>query len=83
MRVASRAHATLEMFVVYDHPRDYPDHFVVRRWIIGAQPGEPLSDDGWLYIADTLEQIRNYIPPHCVRLERDPNDEPQIVESWI
>jgi hypothetical protein len=33
--------------------------------------------------ADSLEEIRRHVPPHCARFMRDPNDEPQIVESWI
>ena len=23
------------MYVIYDHPKDFPDYFVVRPWIIG------------------------------------------------
>jgi hypothetical protein len=73
----------LEMFVVYAHPRDYPDRFVLRRWWIGRTPGEPEADKDWFYLADTLEEVRTHVPAHCVRLERDPHDEPQIVEVWI
>jgi hypothetical protein len=73
----------LEMFVVYERPRDYPDKFVLRRWWIGKVPGEPTPDPEWFYLADTLDEIRDHVPTHCVRLERDANDEPQIVEVWI
>ena len=73
----------MEMFVVYARPRDYPDKFVVRRWWIGRTPGEPEADADWFRLADTLEEVRAHIPAWCVRLERDPNDEPQIVECWL
>ena len=73
----------LEMYVVYSRPRDYPDKFVVRRWAIGRKPGEPVAEPDWFYLGDSLDQVRAHVPGHCVRLERDPNDEPQIVECWI
>ena len=72
----------LEMFVVYERPLDHPEHFVMRRWLIGAEKGKPTPTD-YFVLGETLEEVRNSIPPHCVRLERDPNDEPQIVECWI
>ena len=75
--------AELEMFVVYNRPLDHPNKFVVRRWWIGRKVGEPLADADWFYLADSLEEVRRHIPAHCVRLERDPRDEPQIVECWI
>lgn len=71
----------LEMFVVYAHPRDYPTKFVVRRWGIGA--GISVPDDDWFYLGDSLDEVRAHVPPHCVRLERDSKDEPQIVECWL
>jgi hypothetical protein len=73
----------MEMFVVYERPRDYPDKFVVRRWWIGKTPGEPEADKDWFYLGETLDDVRAHVPGWCVRLERDPNDEPHIVECWI
>ncbi len=73
--------SVLEMFVVYRHPRDYPERYVLRRWWVSAGVQSP--DDDWFYLADTLDQIREYVPAGCVRLERDPKDQPQIVEVWV
>jgi hypothetical protein len=83
LMIYERLRDELEMFTVYHSPRDYPDKFVVRRRRIGRKTGEPLADADWFYLADTLEEVRRHIPGHCVRLERDPRDEPQIVECWI
>jgi hypothetical protein len=72
----------MEMFVVYHHPTDYPDKFVVRRWVT-SRIG-PLPDSEWFFLGETLEEVRAKIAPlclHCIR--RHPNDEPQIVEVWI
>jgi hypothetical protein len=87
----SRSHQTprrtmsgtvMEMYVVYKRPKDYPDHYVLRKWIIGAAKDRPLPSE-WFALADTLDAIRAQVPNGFIRLERDPNDEPQIVECWI
>jgi hypothetical protein len=66
----------LEMFVVYDHPRDYPGHFVVRRWT----GGKPTSD---FAIADSLEKARAVVPTGLYRLPHQPGEDDVIVETWI
>jgi hypothetical protein len=68
------------MFIIYERPRDYPHHYVMRRWTIGAGA---LEADGYCIIAPTLEEIRSHVPVHCVRIDRAPQDEPQIVEAWL
>jgi hypothetical protein len=70
----------LEMFVIYENAQDYPAKFVVRRFVIENDMAIPTNLH---WIGETLEEARKSLPPHCARLERDTNDEPQIVESWI
>jgi hypothetical protein len=70
----------LDMYVVYDHPTDFPNHFVVRHWIIGAGRAKPTDR---CVIGKTLDEVRTAIPAYCVRLERSPEDEPQVLESWV
>jgi hypothetical protein len=70
-----------EMFVVYSNPLDYPNKFVVRRWAIG--PGYVNADGDWFYLGETLEEVRSHVPKWCIRIDRQQNDEPQIVEVWI
>lgn len=70
----------LTMWVVYDHPRDYPDAFVARRWEIA--PGVMIATQD-AHTAATLEAVRERIPPGLYRINRDQNDEPQIVEVWV
>lgn len=69
-----------QMWVIYERPRDYPEHYVARLFYITTAGilAEPTA-----HIADTLEDARLYVPQWAVRLPRYPNDEPQIVESWI
>lgn len=66
------------MWTVYDHPKDYPLHFVVRRWYGTVADGPAL-------LHHTLAAARQYIAEHggCVRLLRDPWDDPVIIETWL
>ena len=66
----------LELFVVYDHPRDYPGHFVVRRWL-GDQPTEDFA------VADTIEAARAEVPMGLHRMPPQPGEDAVIVETWI
>jgi len=71
------------MFVVYDHPKDYPDDFIVRRFI--ALDGEAVPQE-IVYRGHSLDNARSRImnlAPSAVRFHRNQSDERQIVECWI
>ena len=72
-----------EIFVIYSHPTDYPEHFVIRRWVTTSNLSGFVPDPDWFKLGQSLEDVRAYVPPFCVRLERNPRDEPHIVECWI
>jgi hypothetical protein len=76
----AKPHSEISQWVIYDHPRDYPDHFVMRRWGITAGNFFPTDD---VALADTLPEIRQAVPPGLYCLERYANDDPCIVEVWI
>lgn len=66
------------IWVIYDHPRDYPDHYVVRvAWGSMLEPVAQLATD--------LEAARRIAidggASFC--LARDPQDDPVIAECWI
>lgn len=71
----------LPIVVIYENPSDYPGKFVARRQWAGR--GGVLLEPGPLIVGDSLTEVRGVIPDGMVRLPRDPNDEPQIVECWI
>jgi hypothetical protein len=66
------------IWVIYDHPRDFPDHFVVR--VVWGLYMEPIPQ-----LAPTLEAARRIArdggASFC--LARDPQDDPVIAECWI
>ncbi len=71
----------LSMWVIYDHPTDYPDFFIVREHMItaGGQVLKSLFHTEFM----TLEDARTEIRPGRICIPRDPNDDPVIVESWV
>jgi hypothetical protein len=66
----------LSLYTIYDEPFG----FVVRRWEITKQGAIP---DTEARFAMTLEEARALIPPGMYCLERVPEDDPKIVETWI
>lgn len=65
------------MYVIYDHPTDFPNKFVVR---IHTVPGGATAVFG---LFDSLDDARAYLPGGLICLKRYPGDEPQIVETWV
>lgn len=66
----------LNFYTIFDHPEDFPEHFVVRRFEYD-QPTEEFQ------LADTLDAARALIPPGLFCAKRDENDAPYIVECWF
>lgn len=74
----------VEVYAIYDHPRDYPDEFVARRWRIRRGLDMALADLGPPNIrGETLNEVRRQLPAGLVRLGRLPDDDPVIVETWL
>ncbi len=76
----SRPRTELSQWVIYAHPRDYPDKYVMRRWNIYGDAMVP-SDE--MALADTLVEIRKCVPWGLFRLERFEDDDACIVEVWL
>ena len=52
----------LAMWTVYDHPKDYPDHFIARKWLVGSKRAEPEATDE-VIARPTLHEVRALLPP--------------------
>lgn len=80
-----RVGSDLELLVIYERPADYPESFVVRAW--RPRGGVDLAPDlDPLAVVDSLAAARDHVAarrPDAVRIERDPKDDPVIVESWL
>ncbi len=71
-----RKQARIPLVCIYDHPTDYPEAFVARVWD-ATRPTHIIAT------AATVEALREKIPSQMVRLDRQANDDPCIVEVWI
>ena len=69
----------LSLWTVYQQPTDHPDKCVARRWTVTPAPA-PTED---VLLADDLDALRQMLPHGLVRMERNPEDDPKIVETWI
>lgn len=73
----------LSMWVIYDHPKDYPGNFVVREWKIGPNYSTPVKA---AKVVDTLDEARAAIRelnPDATQLDRREDDDPVITETWL
>lgn len=71
----------LRMWTVYKHPRDYPKSFVARLFEVDADGVRPTPN---IVIAATLERLQDeMMEMGLVKLMRNPNDDPVIVETWL
>jgi hypothetical protein len=79
--VAPIAHldVLVAIWTVYERPKDYPQGYVARRFVIKANL--PISTEETMF-GLTPDDVRAQLPKGLIRIERDPEDEPQIVETW-
>lgn len=72
----------LTQLVIYDHPRDHPDWFVVRAWDIDLSAGAraPRKAAG---LFKQLEDARAFCAQFgLLQVGSMPEDDPCIVEVW-
>lgn len=68
---------TFPVITVYKNPTDYPDKYVARAFDM-ARPTCMVA------VADTYEELLTAIPVQSMaRMERNPKDDPAIMETWI
>ena len=70
----------LIQWVIYAHPKDYPNKFVVRRWIM---ENRQVCADATCILADTLEEARRHVPSGFINFGRFDGDDPVICEVWL
>lgn len=68
----------LPMITIYERPADFPEHFVARIW----EASIPAPTDIAM-VEKTLDAIYDGIPPRFTRMNRNPGDDPNILEVWI
>lgn len=70
------------IWVLYDHPRDLPDYFVVRRHTARQDGG--IEPEARAYCFHELATARAWLAQQDLTcLARHPNDDPVILETWL
>ena len=67
----------LAIWVVYDHPSNWPDWYVARCWKGETPTGDMMLNRDLDDLRDALEQ------KGLVHLDRMEGDDPVILETWI
>lgn len=67
----------LTIWVVYDHPSDWPNYFVARQWLGETATGNMLMDWDLERLRETLQRLG------LVKLDRMEGDDPVILETWL
>lgn len=74
---------TFSAFTLFQGSNEFPGKIIVRRFDSSAGRTEPRASKH-IRITDTVEAARKLLAEQgLVRIERDPNDSPAVVESWI
>lgn len=69
----------LPMFVVYDHPQDFPEHYVAALWLT-----TPHTRVRYVLRSSTLDRLRHVLEVFgLVHLHRNDGDDPVILETWL
>lgn len=63
-------------WVIYERPKDFPQHFVLRRWFL--ERADPCCQ-----LFDSLEAARAALPEGLYRMPAEPNDDRTIREVWL
>jgi hypothetical protein len=72
---------TLDIWTVYDHPRDFPHSYVARLFVVG--PNIVTRTEQFMISAD-LALIREQLAVRgLTRLSPMEGDDPVILETWL
>lgn len=69
----------IEMYAIYENPKDAPGKFVVRRWEVSAGKVTPKERVIW----NTLAEARASVSNGRTCIPRKEADDPCVVETWL
>ena len=76
----------LSMWVVYDHPKDFPEHYVARQWLVRmGEKAAQIEATASVVQSDDLEFLREVmlVDMGKINIGRYDDDDPKIVEVWV
>lgn len=81
--VAQATREPLVMFPIYDHPLDWPQHFVARRVFVFPGDEAPQKDPHPFATHMSLVHLRTMLPEGLNRIGPCEGDDPKILETWL
>lgn len=75
----------LMMLTLYEHPDDYPRHYVLRAYYIGGGRPDPQPADTALLFRDAQEAAAfvRFAFPRMTFMGRDLDDSPVVAGCWL
>lgn len=73
----------LRIYVIYEKPTDFPNHFVCRGQYTDLET-QQISTDNCALVSENADYLRKeLVGMGLTKIERHPNDDPVIMETWI
>lgn len=69
------------LVVVYEYPDDFPESYVARAYFITKEYSWPSQEI--FIVKDTLDEVRAAIPAGMLRMNRSPEDDTCILETYL
>jgi len=73
--------AILAVWVIYDHPKDFPQGYVLRAQYV--MDDSSIKADAIAWYADDPDKLRSILPPGLFKLMPAPQDDVTIMETWL
>lgn len=74
---------SIHLYVVYGpNTSDFPGKYLIRRQVAKNNRTIEIDEEVFAF-GDSLEDVRKKVPTGKHRLERDPSDDPVILETWL
>jgi hypothetical protein len=70
------------VYAIYEKPTDYPDKFVLRAFRMSGEISG-FTAERECKLADSIDEIRKFLPPGLYRLNRNDCDVISLVETWL
>lgn len=66
------------MWTLYDHPTDFPDHFVMR--LFDGMTGAATDK---VFLAATIDEVHTAVSPHFLLVSRNEGDDSKIMAVYL
>jgi hypothetical protein len=81
IQAEARQRELLSMWTVYDHPKDFPNNFVARCFVVSPDGPQPTEN---FVVSPTLKALRMMLRMSGLScMQRAEGDDAKIVETWL